>query len=136
MRKALSRATVAAGIFMLFAGGCGDDSGGGDRASTLVEATGTNFKFDPVDWTVPASGEFTVVFTNDGGLEHNWTVMRESISSESEFEEGKVLLEVDAAPGGGSTSESFTIDDAGTYQVICSVERHFNDGMEGELTVE
>jgi plastocyanin len=133
---ALSRATVAAGIVLLLASGCGDDSGGGDGASASIEATATNFEFDPVDWTVFAGGEFAVAFTNDGGLEHDWTVMREPISSESEFDEGNVLLAVDAAPGGGSTSESFTIDDAGTYQVICSVARHFNDGMEGELTVE
>ena len=35
----------------------------------------------------------------------------------------------------GST-EKFTVDEAGTYQVICAIETHFDAGMEGTLTVE
>ena len=29
---------------------------------------------------------------------------------------------------------TFTLDEPGTYQVICTIENHFNDGMEGTVT--
>ena len=75
-------------------------------------------------------------FTNDGSVEHEWAVLTEPIESEDEFSEHIVLLEVEAIPAGESTTEGFTIDEAGTYQVICAIESHFDAGMEGELTVE
>ncbi|MFP5255319.1 MAG: plastocyanin/azurin family copper-binding protein [Acidimicrobiia bacterium] len=37
---------------------------------------------------------------------------------------------------GESTTEAFTVDEAGTYQVICAISSHFDAGMEGTLTVE
>ena len=43
---------------------------------------------------------------------------------------------MEAIPAGESTEQSFTVDDAGTYQVICAIETHFDAGMEGALTVE
>jgi len=30
---------------------------------------------------------------------------------------------------------TFTAPDAGTYQVICAIETHFDAGMEGSVTV-
>jgi uncharacterized cupredoxin-like copper-binding protein len=40
--------------------------------------------------------------------------------------------EVDA---GDSKTLTFTAPAAGTYQVICAIETHFDAGMEGTLTV-
>jgi plastocyanin len=75
-------------------------------------------------------------FTNDGNVEHEWAVMNTEIDSEADFEEDKVLFEVEAIPAGESTSQGFTVDEAGTYQVVCAIESHFDAGMEGTLTVE
>ena len=82
--------------------------------------------------------EFTVDFTNDGSVDHEWAVIKlgDDIDSEADFAEDKVLFEIEAIPAGESTTQQFTIDEPGTYQVICAIEDHFDAGMEGALTVE
>lgn len=130
---------ITAGAAALVLGACGDDDDGDDAAaSTSIEATATEYEFDPGSWTVPAGEEFTIDFENDGSLQHEWAVLKqgEDIESGDEFAEDKVLFEVEAIPPDESTSEQFTVDDAGTYQVICAIDGHFDAGMEGTLTVE
>ncbi|MEX2100533.1 MAG: cupredoxin domain-containing protein [Acidimicrobiia bacterium] len=133
-----SRAVVILAVVLLGLGlaACGDDDD--DDASTSIEATASEFKFEPDSWTVPAGEEFTIAFENGGSVEHEWAVIKrgEDIESEAEFAEDKVLFEVEAIPEGESTTETFTVDEAGTYQVICAIETHFDAGMEGSLTVE
>lgn len=126
---------VAAAALVLLAG-CG--GGDGEEAATSIETVATEYQFDPDAWTVPAATEFSVDLSNEGTLEHEWAVLRagEDIESEGEFSEDKVLFEIEAIPAGDSTSEQFTVDEAGTYQVICAIAGHFDAGMEGSLTVE
>ena len=126
---------VVIGAVMALAAACGDDSDS-DEASTDISTTATEFEFDSNEWTVPAGEEFTIDFTNDGAVDHEWAVLTEEIESEAEFNEDIVLFEVEATPAGESVSESFTVDEAGTYQVVCALEDHFDAGMEGTLTVE
>ena len=133
MLRSAIRIVGAVAVLVGFAVACGDDDG---DASGDIEATATDFQFDPDTWSVTAGEEFTIGFTNDGSVEHEWAVLTEPIESEDEFSEDIVLLEVEAIPAGESTTEGFTIDEAGTYQVICAIESHFDAGMEGELTVE
>lgn len=137
MRVRLLGGALAVPVLVLL-GSCGDDDDGGGEASTSIEATATDFEFDPTEWTVPAGEEFSIDFKNDGEVEHEWAVIKlgDDLESEAEFEEAKVLFEVEAIPAGESTTESFTVDDAGTYQVLCAIETHFDAGMEGSLTVE
>jgi plastocyanin len=127
---------VASGAVLVL-GACGDDDDD-DGASTEIEATASEFQFEPDSWTVPAGEEFTIEFENGGETDHEWAVidLGEDLESEEDFAEDKVLLEVEALPAGESTEEAFTIDEAGTYQVICALEGHFDAGMEGALTVE
>ena len=127
---------VASGAVLVL-GACGDDDDD-EGASTSIEATASEFQFEPDSWTVPAGEEFTIGFENDGTTEHEWAVINlgDDLESEDDFAEDKVLLEVEALPAGESTDEAFTIDEAGTYQVICALEGHFDAGMEGTLTVE
>lgn len=140
MRWPSARTATVALVVAVLAVGCGgdDDDESGVAASSAIAATASEYQFDPDSWTVNAGGEFTIEFTNDGTLEHEWAVIAlgEDIASEAEFAEEKVVLEVEAIDPGTSTSEQFTIDEAGTYQVICAIETHFDQGMEGSLTVE
>jgi plastocyanin len=131
----------AAGAAVLLLGACGDDDdddGGGGAASTSIQATASEFKFEPNAWTVPAGQEFSITFRNIGAVEHEWAVINlgADLADESEFAEDKVLFEVEAVPAGESTTQAFTVDEPGTYQVICAIQTHFNAGMEGALTVE
>lgn len=132
MRRMGVGAAVVVAAIALLATGCGDDGGG---ASSSISATATDFEFDPDNWTVIADEEFTIDFTNDGGVEHEWAVMNTPIDSEADFSEDKVEFEVEAIEAGTDTSQSFTIA-AGEYQVICAIEDHFEAGMEGTLTAE
>lgn len=119
----------------VLAAGCGDDDeAGGDGSSLDVAAT--DFQFDPDAWTVTAGEEFTVEFANDGANDHEWALMSEPIESEADFEEDLVIDEIEAIAPGESTSQAFTVDEAGEYQVICALDGHFDQGMEGTLTVE
>jgi plastocyanin len=139
MRRLLTVAVALLVAVPLGACGDDDDAGSGDgAASTSIEATATEFSFDPDAWTVPAGEEFTIDFTNDGTVEHEWAVINlgDDLDSEADFAEEKVLFEVEAIPAGESTEQSFTVDEAGTYQVLCAIETHFDAGMEGTLTVE
>ncbi len=121
-------------------GACGDDSSEptSDAAVASIDATAQEYEFTPEAWTVPAGESFTIEFTNDGAIEHEWAVLRlgEDIESEADFAEDKVLFEVEAVPAGESETATFTIDEPGTYQVICAIEGHFSEGMEGALSVE
>jgi plastocyanin len=136
MRLRIGLLVVASGAILVL-GACGDDDDD-DGASTSIEATASEFEFEPNSWTVPAGEEFTIEFENDGSTDHEWAVINlgEDVESEDDFAEDKVLLEVEALPAGESTDEQFTIDEPGTYQVICALEGHFDAGMEGTLTVE
>lgn len=130
---------VVAGILAVAAltvGACGDE--GDDAASTSIEAKASEFKFEPASWTVPAGDEFAIDFENGGSVEHEWAVLKlgQDIDTEAEFAEDKVLFEVEGIPAGDSTTEHFTVDEAGTYQVMCAIPTHFDAGMEGSLTVE
>jgi plastocyanin len=139
MRRLLTVAVALLVAVPLGACGDDDDAGGGDgAASTSIEATASEFQFDPDSWTVPAGEEFTIDFTNDGTVAHEWAVINlgDDLDSEADFAEEKVLFEVEAIPAGESTEQSFTVDEAGTYQVLCAIETHFDAGMEGTLTVE
>lgn len=130
------RVMVVVAILAAF-GGCGDDDDADNaEASTSIETVATDFEFDPDTWSVPAGEEVTIELTNEGAVEHEWAVLSEEIASEDEFEEDIVVFEVEAIDAGTSDTETFTIDDPGTYQVICALEGHFDAGMEGTLTVE
>lgn len=128
---------VAAGLAVLFVGGCGDDdgnAGGADATEITVEAGDFNFK--PLEWQVAADTDVTVTLENEGLNEHEWAVLTlgTEISSEDEFIEDIVELEIEKIDP--DTSDSITINlPAGTYQVICALDGHFDAGMEGTLTV-
>lgn len=103
-----------------------------------LTATGTEYGFTPTSWTATAGEEFSIELVNEGEVEHEWAVIElgEDIASEEEFAEDIVLLEVEAIDAGATTTQSFTIDEPGTYQVVCAIPGHFDQGMEGTLTVE
>ena len=113
--------------------GCADD--GGDAGGTdALEVTADEFAYSPSEWTVDA-GEFSLEFTNEGGTEHEFVVLDDEIASEEEFTEDLVIDETEAEAG-ETVSHTFTLDEAGTYQVICAIQGHFDSGMGCTLVVE
>ena len=111
MKLRMMMLVVASGAVLVL-GACGDDDDDDDGASTSIEATASEFQFEPDSWTVPAAQQFTIAFENEGTIEHEWAVLKlgEDITSEDEFAEDKVLFEVEAIPAGESTDQQFTVD--------------------------
>lgn len=129
---------VPLAVLSVACGGDDDDDG----ASTEIEATMADFKFTPTEWSVAAGEEITIDLTNDGALVHEWVILQPGvqISSEAELPETEeelladfVYWEDEIAPG-ESKSVAFTAPEAGSYQIICAIEGHFNAGMTGTLT--
>jgi uncharacterized cupredoxin-like copper-binding protein len=117
-------------------------SGGGDEASTELTATVQEFQFTPSTWTVPAGQQISIDVTNQGTVLHEWVLLQEGVAiaseadlpdSEEELLADFVYVEEEIEPGETKTL-TFEAPPAGTYQVICAIEGHFDAGMEGTLT--
>ncbi|MBC8195571.1 MAG: cupredoxin domain-containing protein [Acidimicrobiia bacterium] len=139
-RKITAVALAAAVTLPLAA--CGGGGGSSDTAaapssSSSVSVEGTEFKFAPADMSVKAGQPVTVTFDNKGAVDHEWVVLTEGaqIKDEADFDESMVLERISSIPAGTSTTQTFTIDKAGRYQIICALPGHFSAGMKGILTV-
>ncbi len=124
-------------VIMVGAAACGDSGSPPETPATTVAAqvvSMTEFRFAPDVVRVPGGGETTIILQNDGATDHNWVLLREPISSESEFSEEAVLTSTVVRPGERQTFD-FAPPAAGEYQVICSIAGHFDAGMEGLLVV-
>jgi len=116
---------------------------GGDEASTDLAVTTSDFQFSPDSWTVPAGEEISIDITNEGSVLHEWVLMQPGVSIESEADlpetEEELLADFvyveDEVEAGATKTLTFTAPEAGTYQIICAIETHFDAGMEGSLTV-
>jgi len=147
---AMDRATYAVGalVLALSSSACGGDGGGdagGDAGGAAdLQTIATEYQFEPSSWTVEAGADTSIRVDNEGQIVHEWVVLAEGRTIESEdelpedesvFESEWVDTEVEVEAGESATHE-FTAPAAGTYQVICAIPGHFDAGMEGTLTVE
>ena len=138
-------ALVAVISFALIPIACGGDDDNDEGAeSTQIEATMEEFHFAPTEWTVPAGEEVTIELRNEGTIEHEWVILQEGVTitaetdlpdTEEELLADFVYWEDEVEPGETKTA-TFTAPEAGTYQVICAIEGHFDGGMTGTLTAE
>ncbi len=95
---------------------------------------------NPPVWRVLAGAEVTVNLDNQGGLEHNWAVVKKGVELPIPFmpDQNKDLLywEAGVLQAGQKDSETFTApSELGEYIVICTVAGHY-PAMQGRLIVE
>jgi len=117
-------------------------SGGGNEPSTELTATVKEFQFTPNAWTVPAGQQISMAITNEGTTTHEWVLLQEgvAITSEADLPETEEELLADfvnveeEVEAGTTKTLTFQAPPAGTYQIICAIEGHFDAGMEGTLT--
>ena len=94
-----------------------------DARATPLAVTARDVRFTPADLRVVASQTAVLTFRNDDPVFHDWEV------------EG--LANVDAGARPGQTRKiRFTIDQPGTYRILCTVPGHAEAGMVGTLVVE
>ena len=131
------RSLAAVAALALVGAGCGDDGGSESLGEPEfdIETTTARFPaFEPDEWEVPVGEVVGLTYTNEGAGVHDWTLLSEAIESEAEFDEGLVIAQVEPENLGGQDTTTFKLDEPGTYQVICTIENHFDEGMEGTLT--
>jgi uncharacterized cupredoxin-like copper-binding protein len=140
-KKVISLIAVVPLVFGVAACGSDDDDSG---SSTEISATMEEFEFTPTSWSVAANEEITVNLENTGSVEHEWVILQPGVTIESEADlpetEEELLADFvyweDEVEPGDSKTLTFTAPAAGTYQIICAIEDHFDAGMEATLTVE
>ena len=111
---------------------------GGPRTAELTVDM-HEFMFEPAQLSVPANAQVTLNLSNSGALEHEFVIMNmgEEVSApvdEAALEE-IVFWEHELEPGESETLEFQAPSEPGTYQVICAIAGHLEQGMEGTLTV-
>jgi plastocyanin len=87
--------------------------------SVTVEAI--DIDFNPNQFSIPANTDATVTLTNNGGIQHTFTIDE---------------LGIDEALDPGETREITINAEAGDYVYYCSVPGHRQAGQEGTMTVE
>lgn len=95
---------------------------------------------NPPIWRVPAGAEVTINLDNQGGLDHNWAIIKKDVELPVPFMPDQnadlILWEGGVLASGGKDTEVFTAPDApGEYIVICTVAGHY-PSMQGRLVVE
>jgi uncharacterized cupredoxin-like copper-binding protein len=129
-------------VVTLLAAACGGDDD--DGTSTEIDVSMEEFMFTPQEWTVAAGEEITVNLENTGSVEHEFVILQPGVTVESEADlpetEEELLADFvyweDEVEPGDSKTVTFTAPAAGTYQIICAIEGHFDAGMTGRLTVD
>ncbi len=117
---------------------------GGDDAPPTTASTGppqaavftvaTEFAYAPDLWLAVPNAPIDVTMDNQGTVEHDWTILSESIDNEAEFTEDLVLFRLYADAGVTAQGTTQPLP-AGTYQIICTIPGHFTAGQEGILRV-
>lgn len=91
-------------------------------AAETIEVLGVDINFDPDELTMPADTDVTILFRNDGMLQHDFVIEDTDFATE--------LL------NGGESEEIVVNLPAGEYVYYCSVAGHREAGMVGTLIVE
>jgi plastocyanin len=131
LRKMVFVLVMAAGLALLAA--CGPSG------PEKISVTTTDFKFDPMTWTVSAGRDVELTIINQGALDHEWVLVKQGQEITIPFDaddEDKVLWEMEAGPGETKTGTFTAPSEAGTYTIVCGTAGHLEQGMNGTLTVK
>jgi uncharacterized cupredoxin-like copper-binding protein len=138
-------------ILVLTTCGAGQPTSGSSQGAEApapaqrVEVIGKEFSFAPTPLHVKTGRPVTLVFKNQGVVEHDWAIMEietkdtpsESKSAGASHTAGghagaEPELHV-TAPAGESREVTFTPTQPGTFEVVCTVPGHKDAGMVGSL---
>lgn len=111
---------------------------GGGGASTTINVTMTDFKFEPMQFTIPAGQEITVNATNNGAVEHEFVIFKLGTDAGEKFgdeDEENIYWEVEVQPGQSVTATFTAPSEPGEYYVTCGIEGHLEAGMNGKVIV-
>lgn len=94
---------------------------------------------NPPKWTVKAGEAFEIDLDNQGGLQHNWAIVKPGSDVPVPFDSAKngdlLLWDAGLVDPGKSEKAQFTVTDPGIYKIICTVAGHY-PSMQGQLEVK
>jgi uncharacterized cupredoxin-like copper-binding protein len=131
MKKVCSFLIIVLGLSLLLTA-----CGGGQ--STNLKLTMDDFKYEPMEASIPAGKEITLNVKNDGAVLHEYVIMKLGRTAGDKFgdeDEGNIYWEVEVDPGKSKTVTFTAPSDAGTYEIVCGTEGHLEAGMKGSLVV-
>ena len=88
---------------------------------------GTEFAFEPTEFTVKAGHPVALTFINEGAIEHDWVLFA---ADGQEVEDAHVHVRA-----GETRVAVFTLE-PGTYEVKCTIPGHYEAGMKGQVVAE
>ena len=91
-----------------------------EELAALAQVSMVDYRFEPAQLRVAAGEPFAVTFTNDGARPHSFAV---------------AALDLDVLVPSGRSRTVVVRLDAGTYDFVCSVGDHEQEGMEGRVVV-
>ncbi len=125
---------IAVILVLIIMAGCGSSASSVPVSSLSVEMS--EFRFDPADMTIIAGKEITLSLKNTGGVDHEFTILRKGVVVKIPFDpeqQGKDILAQFKIGAKQSGEFTFTLPEAGEYQVICSIQGHMEAGMLAKL---
>lgn len=113
---------------------------GGQSNKVTLNVTATDTGYDASEYTVPAGANVTLNMTNKGAVEHEFAILKlgEHVTPPfGEKDEDKILWELDGVQPNTSKSDTFTAPtEPGSYDVICGIPGHIEQGMTATLVVK
>ena len=110
----------------------------GGAASTKIESSMTEYKFDPTVYVIPAGKEITLKIENIGAATHEFVIMKHGLTVGEKFgdeDDENIYWEVEVESGKSDTVTFTAPTETGEYQVVCGTEGHVEKGMIGQLIV-
>jgi cytochrome c oxidase subunit 2 len=122
MKKAIVAIIILAVIGVGFYVYKNKSSGGAVGAVKEFTITGQNFSFAPAVITVKKGDKVKITFKNAEGF-HDFKIDEFNVATKQ-------------IQGGGEDTVEFTADKTGTFEYYCSVGKHRQMGMKGQLIVQ
>ncbi len=160
MRR-LTRSTAAAILMFGLVAGCGSDSksssdtaapaAGGDvtvapaadgtPVSVIAGDTSDTAQTLTVDPLTVKAGAVTFTFKNTGNRQHEMIVLKTDeapdalkVGADNKVSEDASVGEVSETDAGKTVTKSFNLE-AGSYVLVCNIEKHYGQGMRSAFTV-
>lgn len=113
---------------------------GGQSNKVTLNVTATDSGYDLEEYTVPAGAKVTLNMTNNGAVEHEFAILKlgEHVTPPfGEKDEDKILWELDGVQPNTTKSDTFMAPtEPGSYDVICGIPGHIEQGMTATLVVK
>jgi uncharacterized cupredoxin-like copper-binding protein len=105
---------------------------------TKLNVEMTDFKFIPDTFTVPAGATVSLALKNSGALEHSFVIMKAGTQASVPFsqqDQANIYFQVKVEAGQNTTTSFTAPSTPGTYEVVCDIPGHLEQGMKATLTV-